>query len=128
MAAVTASKDGLKTDLDIMSSRLEKLHEVLEERRFDAVDKALQSQDYVEAKTEYESAKSMLKEMKLTNSARRIALKIPRMPITIHEEPGIAKVPVSSGVGLAVVKGVAIGTLLGLVCALPISLLMILKN
>ena len=112
--AVTVLRDLLKTQLRLVNGQLVKIKERVEERRFDAVDKALQSQDYVEAKQDYETAKAMLSQMKLTNSARRIALKIPKNPITILEDPKLAKDPVYPKVTLFLSLGAAVGLIFGI--------------
>ena len=74
--SVVVLQEVLQTQLSLVDGQLEKLKDVVEERRFDAVDKALQSQDYVEAKQDYESAKAMLQTMKITHSSKRIAKEV----------------------------------------------------
>ena len=112
--AVVVLRELLKTQLRLVNGQLAKIKERVEERRFDAVDKALQSQDYVEAKQDYETAKAMLSQMKLTNSARRIALKIPKNPITILEDPKMSKNPVYPKVTLFLSLGAAVGLIFGI--------------
>lgn len=114
---VVVLQEVLQTQLNLVDSKLDKLSEVVEERRFDAVDKALQSQDYVEAKQDYESAKGMLRTMKITNSSKRIALKIPKNPITIHEEPKMGTDPVSPKVTLYLSLGAVVGLIFGIAIA-----------
>ncbi len=116
-AAVVTLKDLLRTQLELVDGQLENLRKVVEESRFDAVDKALQSQDYVEAKQDYETAKAMLSQMKITNSARRIALKIPKNPITILEDPKQAKDAVYPKVSLFLGLGAAVGLIFGIAIA-----------
>ncbi|MCH2065145.1 MAG: polysaccharide biosynthesis tyrosine autokinase [Roseibacillus sp.] len=115
--AVVVLRELLKTQLGLVNGQLAKIKDRVEERRFDAVDKALQSQDYVEAKQDYETAKAMLSQMKLTNSARRIALKIPKNPITILEDPKMAKDPVYPKVTLFLSLGAAVGLIFGVAIA-----------
>jgi capsular exopolysaccharide synthesis family protein len=114
---VVVLQEVLQTQLNLVDSKLDKLSEVVEERRFDAVDKALQSQDYVEAKQDYETAKAMLQTMKITNSSKRIALKIPKNPITIHEEPKMGTDPVSPKVTLYLSLGAVVGLIFGIAIA-----------
>jgi succinoglycan biosynthesis transport protein ExoP len=114
---VVVLQEVLQTQLNLVDSKLAKLGEVVEERRFDAVDKALQSQDYVEAKQDYETAKAMLQTMKITNSSKRIALKIPKNPITIHEEPKMGTDPVSPKVTLYLSLGAVVGLIFGIAIA-----------
>ncbi len=116
-AAVVVLRELLKTQLSLVNGQLEKIKDRVEDRRFDAVDKALQSQDYVEAKQDYETAKAMLSQMKLTNSARRIALKIPKNPITILEDPKLGKDPVYPKVTLFLSLGAAVGLIFGVAIA-----------
>jgi capsular exopolysaccharide synthesis family protein len=114
---VVVLREVLQTQLNLVDSKLDKLKQVVEERRFDAVDKALQSQDYVEAKQDYESAKNMLLTMKITNSSKRIALKIPKNPITIHQDPKIGNEPVSPKVTLYLSLGAVVGLVFGIAIA-----------
>ena len=116
-ASVVVLRELLKTQLDLVNGQLVKIKDRVEDRRFDAVDKALQSQDYVEAKQDYETAKAMLSQMKLTNSARRIALKIPKTPITLLENPKIGMDPVYPKVTLFLSLGAAVGLIFGIAIA-----------
>lgn len=125
---VTAHRMTMQTDLNLLELKLEQLKEIAEERRFDAVDKALQSQDYIEARQDYEAAKAMLTKMKIENSGQRIALKIPRNLVTVHEQPVIARSPSSPSPSLSILMGILIGGGAGLLIALPISGLMIARG
>ncbi len=115
--AVVVLQEILQTQLQLVDSQLQKMKEVVVERRFDAVDKALQSQDYIEAKQDYMSSKAMLQTMKINHSSKRIALKIPKNPITIHEEPQIGQSPVSPKVTLFLSLGALVGLVFGVAIA-----------
>ncbi|MFP6867062.1 MAG: polysaccharide biosynthesis tyrosine autokinase, partial [Roseibacillus sp.] len=115
--AVVVLQETLRTQLQLVNDQLEQLKVVVEERRFEAVDKALQSQDYLEAKQDYQSAKTMLQTMKITNSSKRIALKIPKNPITIHEESKLGTDPVSPKVTLYLSLGAVVGLVFGIAIA-----------
>lgn len=115
--AVVVLQETLRTQLQLVNDQLEQLKVVVEERRFDAVDKALQSQDYIEAKHDYQAAKAMLQTMKITNLSKRIALKIPKNPITIHEESKLGKDPVSPKVTLYLSLGAVVGLVFGIAIA-----------
>ena len=82
--AVTVLQEILQTQLQLVDGQLQHMKEVVDGRRNDAVDKALQSQDYLEAKRDYEEAKSKLQLMKLTHGAKREARKVLVNPLTIH--------------------------------------------
>ena len=107
----------LQTQLQLVNSQLQEMNETVDERRFEAVDKALQSQDYVEAKQEYEAAKNILQAMKINHSSKRIALQIPKNPITIHEKPKEGKRPVSPKVTLYLSLGALVGLVFGIAIA-----------
>ena len=85
------------------------------------VDRALESHDYVEAKREYESAQAMLQAMKKQHSMKRISLRIPRNPLTVHEKPKLGKEPVSPDVDLYLLTGKFGGAVLGAGLALLIA-------
>ena len=63
----------LQTQLELVDSQLHEMKQVVDERRDDAVDRALMSQDYADAKEEYDAAKDMLKTLKINHASKRIA-------------------------------------------------------
>jgi len=101
----------------LVERRLQEMQQVVNRTRDEAVDQALESQDYIEAKREYESAQAMLQSMKLQHSAKRIALKLPKNPITIHQEPKIGKKPISPRVTLYLSLGALVGLVFGVTIA-----------
>lgn len=115
--AVVDLREILQKRIELISSRVEKMNEVVNQRRDVAVDKALESHDYIEAKREYEQAQQMLQAMKLQHSTKRIELQIPRNPITIHEAPKISNVPVSPKVTLYLSLGAIVGLIFGVAIA-----------
>lgn len=115
--AVVILQDLLQTKLELVDGELEELRRVVDEYNREAVDKALQSQEYVDAKQDYESAKDILKSLKVTAASKRIELRIPKNPITIHEEPKMGKSPVSPKVTLYLSLGAVVGLVFGIAIA-----------
>lgn len=115
--SVTALREILQTQLNLVESRLEQMGNVVSERKDEAVDKALESHDYIEAKRDYENAQAMLQSMKLQHSTKRISLQIPKNPITIHEEAREGKNPVSPRVTLYLSLGAVVGLIFGVAIA-----------
>jgi hypothetical protein len=71
--AVVNLQQILEYQLQLVDGRLQEMQETLTRTEDDAVDKALKSQDYIEARGEYESAKAILETMKITHSPTRSA-------------------------------------------------------
>lgn len=125
---VFAYQEKMQTDLMIIDGRLEKLSELIQERRFEAVDVALQSQDIVEAKDDYEISKGFLSEMKIEMGKRRIALRMPHNLVTVHEEPSLARSPSSPSPNLSILMGITIGAGVGLLLAFPVAGVMVARS
>lgn len=130
--AMILNKDELKKDLDnsvaglrqILSTKMELLDGGLvalrdnrDLRHDEAVARSLESQDFVDAKREYENAQAMLQAMKLQHSTKRIGLKIPKNPITVHEQAKAGTEPVSPKVTLFLSLGAIVGLIFGITIA-----------
>lgn len=126
--AVVALRDILQTQLELVEGRLAEMERSLAKRRGDALDKALKARDYVEAKRDYEKEQHMREAMELAHSGKRIALKIPRTPVTIHEKPRLASEPVEPQVMRMGAIGLLGGGALGFLVAIPIAGLMLVRG
>ncbi len=116
-------REGMMVKLNVAEKRVEAMREEVRAQRDQAVEASISSDDFVEAKREYEQARAMLTSMKQQLSAQRIALKIPREPITIHATPRRAPMPVSPVVEAYLTTGVVLGAAVGLILAIVIGLL-----
>lgn len=114
-SAIASLEVILETEADLNRERILEMKKVVGERRDRAVDQALESHDYIEAKNDYERAVVLLEKLKVQTAGNRIALRIPRSPVTIHEEPKVARTPVSPKVDLIFASGSGIGLVVGLV-------------
>lgn len=74
-----------------------------------------------EATREYESAQAMLEAMKVRFASQRIALKIPKLPLTVHEEPRVGRAPVAPKVTAILVSGFVVGGGAGLLLGIVIA-------
>ncbi|MDA0765969.1 MAG: polysaccharide biosynthesis tyrosine autokinase [Verrucomicrobia bacterium] len=115
--AVTSLREILKTQMELVDGRLSNMRETRNQQRDNAVDRALESHDYVEAKREYENAQGMLQAMKLQHSSKRIGLRIPKVPITMHQEATTGRSPVSPKVTLYLSLGAIVGLIFGITIA-----------
>lgn len=82
------------------------------------------SQDYIDAKREFEADKALLQSMKLKLINDEITAKMRDGGIVIHEEPQIPQMPVSPNVTLNLVLGTALGFLLSPLLSLPLMMLL----
>ena len=115
--SVLSLREILKTQMELTDGRLSRMRDTRNKRRDDAVDRALESHDYVEAKREYERSQGMLQAMKLQHSSKRIGLRIPNNPIMIHAEAKAGKNPVSPKVTLYLSLGAFVGLIFGITIA-----------
>ncbi len=120
-AAAAAARTSMQMRMDVLKARLEAAASKVAEQRDRAVDSALESHDYIEAKREYENAQAMSQAMKKQHSSKRIALRIPKFPVTVHEKPRIGQAPVSPDVDAYLTTGKLGGAAIGAVLALLIG-------
>jgi uncharacterized protein involved in exopolysaccharide biosynthesis len=121
--AVNILREVLKTQLDLVDSRLGKMRRVLEERRKRTGDQGAGEEDYLIAKRDYEEALAVFQHQKLAQSERRIMAAIPKSPVTIHEMPKIGRNPVTPKVGLYLGGGALGGAALGFVLAVMLGII-----
>ncbi len=87
---VTDLRENLMAQHDMASERLEKVRVLSSEKKGEAIDKAVDAQDYVDAKRELDTAQEMLNTMKVKLIGETIQERIPSNSIVVHEDPVIA--------------------------------------
>lgn len=115
-------REVMKTQLELVNARVEKMRKVLGEEREEAVVRGDGKEDYLLAKRDYEEVLAVLQRQKLEQSERRIMAAIPKHPVTLHELPKIGRNPVTPRVSLCLGGGALGGAALGVVLALVIGL------
>ncbi|MES2920834.1 MAG: hypothetical protein V4819_04780 [Verrucomicrobiota bacterium] len=90
----------------------------------DANHRAVDIQDYLDAKRDLETDQSLLQSLKLKMINDDITAKLAKNSIVVHEEPQIAQTPVSPNVPLNLMVGTALGFLLSPLLSLPVILLL----
>lgn len=121
--------DAMKVDLDEgvvnLRSRLESLLEMKKERldkvelkktesKKDAMDRNINTQDFVDARRDFETGRALLEQMKLQLINQEITQGLPNETIVIHENPVISYFPVSPNVTLNLVLGAVVGLVFGI--------------
>jgi len=110
---VTSLRETLMAQLDMATERLAKMKINAEEKNGNAIDKAVDSQDYIDAKREFETAQEMLQTMKLKLLGETIQERIPANSIVVHEDAVISQNPVSPNVTLNLILGAVVGLIFG---------------
>lgn len=90
----------------------------------DASRRAVDAQDYADAKRDLETDQALLQSLKLKLISADISAKSLGENIVIHEEPQIAEAPVSPNIYLNLMVGAAFGFLLSPLLSLPVILLL----
>jgi capsular exopolysaccharide synthesis family protein len=111
---VISLKEVLNTRLLLVDRQVEKMREVVEDKKGITVDLSMRQHKYNSAKEEYEQARDLYREMKLQQQEQRILLRMPRNPITLHELPKTAKSPVFPNVQLNLILGAGVGLIFGI--------------
>lgn len=83
---VLVLKANLKTNLELVKRQVGKMSQMVDERAKGAIDLSLKENQYNLAKEAYEQSRALLREMKVQQQETRALLKMPRDPVTIHEQ------------------------------------------
>ena len=116
-SAVQGLRDSLSTSYDMVSEQLLGMENKSDEEDGELLDLATELQDYRDATREYESALALLQDLKLKHSTERVALRSPKEPITIREQPKEGRAPVSPKVTLNLILGAVVGLVFGIAIA-----------
>ncbi|MDA7498355.1 hypothetical protein N8476_00835 [Akkermansiaceae bacterium] len=101
LALISAKNEALERDeveqnkiipqLEVLEKQVLKMREMVAARQEDAIRLSMKQTSYTQAKEQYEQARGRLIEMKKEYSEARIRLRMARYPITVRQEPTVAK-------------------------------------
>lgn len=103
----------LQGQLDMAQERLEKAEEKKTETKRTALERSIDTTDYVDAKRDFETDLALFENMKLKLITEEIAGDLPNETIVVHEDPVISDNPVSPNVTLNLVLGAVVGLVFG---------------
>lgn len=106
-------RETLNAQLEMVKERVTRMQKLSEEKKDEAIKTGLDTNDYITANREYESASDLLKELKLKLVGAQIQHRMPETAIVIHEEPVISQAPVSPRVALNLGLGAVVGLIFG---------------
>lgn len=112
-SGVVNLRDVLRARLEMATAQLGQVEMLKVEKRGEAVRKGIDTQDYVDAKREFETDLELLQTMKLKSLTENVSGKVRGESISVHEEPVIAQAPVSPNVTLNLVLGAVVGLIFG---------------
>lgn len=118
---IEAFRENLEVEAELNKRRLEAARAVRERRMDTMLDHALEMRDFSWAKRDFEAAVELLQKMERQLRLGRIALKMPKSPVVIHEKPIQAMAPVDIKIRQKVLVGVLEGVLLGFLGAILLS-------
>ncbi len=103
----------LQGQLDIAKERLAKVEVDKDESKAEALERSIDTQDYLDAKQDFETDQSLLNSMRLKLMDEEIKNEISPETILMHDEPMLPKDPVSPNVPLNLLLGGVIGLIFG---------------
>lgn len=103
----------LRAKLDLATDNLKSVEVMKNSTKDEAIKRGLDTQDYVDAKRDFESDQQLLVEMKLKLMAETINARIPAEVVEFHDMPVISESPVSPNVTLNLVLGAVVGLIFG---------------
>jgi len=103
----------LQGNLELVKERLEKGEIRKRETKKDALERSIDTTDYVDAKRDFETEQALLSQMKLKLVTEQIVSDLPNETIVVHDEPVISDSPVSPNVTLNLVLGAVVGLVFG---------------
>lgn len=110
---VVSLRATLKAQLDLAEARLAKVEILKGDKKETAIQRGLDTQDYVDAKRDFETDLDLLQTMKIKLIGENISRDMGDESIIVHEEPVIAQAPVSPNVTLNLVLGAVVGLIFG---------------
>jgi len=103
----------LQGQLETAKERLAKVEVQKNENKRDALERSIDTQDYVDAKRDFETDQVLLEQMKLNLVGREIERNVVAETIVVHDDPVISDSPVSPNVTLNLVLGAVVGLIFG---------------
>jgi len=110
---VVSLRATLEAQLRLAEARLGKVELLKGEKRDTAIQRGLDTQDYVDAKQEFETELELLQQMKLKWTTESVSNRMTDESIVVHERPVTARDPVSPNVTLNLVLGAVVGLIFG---------------
>ena len=114
MEGVVNLRASLQARLDLISDNLESVEVIKDESREQLIKENLNTQDYEDAKRDFEVELGMLQQMKVKLMGETIARKIPGPRVEVHEAPMISNNPVSPNVTMNLILGAVVGLVFGI--------------
>lgn len=106
-------RDVLRARLDMATAQLAQVEVLKDEKKEEAINRGISTQDYVDAKREFETDLELLQTMKLKYVTEKVSKTMNSDSIEIHEEPTIGQQPVTPKVKLMLSLGAIIGLIFG---------------
>ncbi len=103
----------LQAQLALAIARLEKMQILRDEKQGDAINRGIDTQDYMDAKRDFETDLELLQTMRLKLYTEKASETMRSESVVFHEEPVLAEAPVSPNVTLNLVVGAVIGLIFG---------------
>ncbi len=103
----------LQGQLDTSKDRLVKVEAMRDEAKLENLERSIDTQDYVDAKRDFETDQVLLDRMKLNLITHEIEAKAVPESIIVHDDPVISNSPVSPNVTMNLVLGAVVGLIFG---------------
>ncbi len=103
----------LQGQLDQARDNLEKAESRRTETKTAALERSIDTTDYVDAKRDFETDLALLEQMKIKLMTEEIVGDLPNETIVVHDDPVISDAPVSPNVTLNLVLGAVVGLVFG---------------
>jgi succinoglycan biosynthesis transport protein ExoP len=103
----------LQGQLEMIKERLAKVELKKDETKQEALERSIDTQDYVEAKRAFEQEQLVLDQMKLKLMSAEIDNNITEQTIEVHDFPTLAESPISPNVPLNLALGLVVGLVFG---------------
>jgi len=110
-------RGALKAQLDLATDRLSKMEVMRNQKKDDAVDTSLSTQDYVEAKRKLDNSQALLNALKSKLVSERISADMLDDSIVVHDEPVLAEAPISPDARINLSLGAVVGLVFGVIIA-----------
>lgn len=104
----------LQGNVELVKERLEKVEVRKRQTKKDALERSIDTTDYVDAKRDFETDQALLEQMKIKLMTEEIVGELPNETIIVHDEAVMSASPVSPDVTLNLVLGAVVGLVFGI--------------
>jgi capsular exopolysaccharide synthesis family protein len=111
---VIALRETLRAQLEMIKEQADQMEIKKDEEEEDAIETGIARQSFDDARNEFETAQSLLEQLKIKLIAQEMQRRITEDPVIVHADPVVSQTPVSPNIKLNLALGAVVGLVFGI--------------